>query len=440
MDIKRLNDLMGNEPAEINEYKLPRIHSDEVACMENVTQYGDAKRVLEFPEINSVLKEMKAFETLVENDIDSYTTLAANVRMGISRAVSEGTLEEDYGLPVSMENPNEEILAFTYEFVMEHAYQTFCEGDAMDMPKQSGGMMQKIMDRLGIRSDTLDLKDMLYMYLFQRYLGGRHDVKDSAESLGESFSDVLHILLEKAPPGMEGWIMSVKKSFMDQYGDDWEEALYSTAWKKYNEGRTGEVTESEEAKCPKIPSNVTKDVKDCMKELDELITKHKARPTFDTYKPSFYNAKKALELIMSKCKGGTMVDYKWAQIHFSRLKSPVTDYFPASLIKYLSHGGGEEDTLKSINENQIRGELDDLMKGMDIPNEPEAEDYVVSDSGRLGAKYSVSQYDMGHLGEFDEWDEAIAFIKDKMERDQFYPDVWYVDDHGGIELVRHWED
>lgn len=133
-----------------------------------------------------------------------------------------------------------------------------------------------------------------------------------------------------------------------------------------------------------------------------------------------------------------MVDYKWAQIHLTRLKSPVTDYFPASLVKYLSHGGGE-DTLKPVNENELRGELDDLMKGMGIPNEPDPEDYIISDAGRLGGNYAVSEYEGRHLGEFEEWDEAIAFIKSKMEKDQFYPDVWYVDDHGGIELVRHWE-
>lgn len=39
---------------------------------------------------------------------------------------------------------------------------------------------------------------------------------------------------ESAPPGMEDWIKSNKQRFKDQYGDDWEEILYATAWKMKN--------------------------------------------------------------------------------------------------------------------------------------------------------------------------------------------------------------
>lgn len=39
---------------------------------------------------------------------------------------------------------------------------------------------------------------------------------------------------EKAPPGMEDWIKDRKASFKKQYGDDWQEVLYATAWKEHN--------------------------------------------------------------------------------------------------------------------------------------------------------------------------------------------------------------
>lgn len=39
---------------------------------------------------------------------------------------------------------------------------------------------------------------------------------------------------EDAPPGMEDWIKSNKERFKQQYGDDWEEILYATAWKMKN--------------------------------------------------------------------------------------------------------------------------------------------------------------------------------------------------------------
>lgn len=35
---------------------------------------------------------------------------------------------------------------------------------------------------------------------------------------------------EASPPGMEDWIKKNKKRFKDEYGDDWEDVLYGTAW------------------------------------------------------------------------------------------------------------------------------------------------------------------------------------------------------------------
>ena len=40
---------------------------------------------------------------------------------------------------------------------------------------------------------------------------------------------------EDAPPGMEDWIKSNKDRFKQQYGEDWEEVLYATAWKMKND-------------------------------------------------------------------------------------------------------------------------------------------------------------------------------------------------------------
>lgn len=40
---------------------------------------------------------------------------------------------------------------------------------------------------------------------------------------------------EAAPPGMEDEIKKMKPKFKQQYGDDWEEKLYATAWKMYKD-------------------------------------------------------------------------------------------------------------------------------------------------------------------------------------------------------------
>ncbi|MDX1532656.1 MAG: hypothetical protein R3230_00460 [Nitrosopumilaceae archaeon] len=59
---------------------------------------------------------------------------------------------------------------------------------------------------------------------------------------------------EKAPPSKaaEDWIMSNKSKFKDQYGDDWEEILFATAWKLF--GNKESLDESE------APTNVTSGV------------------------------------------------------------------------------------------------------------------------------------------------------------------------------------
>lgn len=44
-------------------------------------------------------------------------------------------------------------------------------------------------------------------------------------------------LNEKAPPGKkaEEWIKKNKQKFKDEYGEDWEQVLYATAWKMFGE-------------------------------------------------------------------------------------------------------------------------------------------------------------------------------------------------------------
>jgi hypothetical protein len=39
---------------------------------------------------------------------------------------------------------------------------------------------------------------------------------------------------EEAPPGMEKWIKDRKPEFKKRYGDSWQQVLYATAWKQYN--------------------------------------------------------------------------------------------------------------------------------------------------------------------------------------------------------------
>ena len=65
-----------------------------------------------------------------------------------------------------------------------------------------------------------------------------------------------------------------------------------------------------------------------------------------------------------------------------------------------------------------------------MDNEIQDSDYVIGDSGSLGGMSYCSQ-----VGEFAEWDDLIDAIKADMEKEQFWPDVWYVNDHGNQEIV-----
>ncbi len=69
----------------------------------------------------------------------------------------------------------------------------------------------------------------------------------------------------------------------------------------------------------------------------------------------------------------------------------------------------------------------------DVDIQSEMEDgYVISDRRRGG--YSVSEGGE-HLDDFLEWDDAITFIADSMEHDKFWPNVFYVNDHGNVDLL-----
>jgi peptidoglycan hydrolase-like protein with peptidoglycan-binding domain len=66
--------------------------------------------------------------------------------------------------------------------------------------------------------------------------------------------------------------------------------------------------------------------------------------------------------------------------------------------------------------------------------EPEYDDYVISPAGALGGRYAVSVSGK-QLGEFVEYDDAIAAIDADKEKNQYFPDTFFVNDHGNIDLI-----
>lgn len=58
-------------------------------------------------------------------------------------------------------------------------------------------------------------------------------------------------------------------------------------------------------------------------------------------------------------------------------------------------------------------------------------DYKLSPCGRLGGMTGVSQ-DHKFLGEFSSNDEALRFIRKRMKQEGFWPNIWWISDHGNF--------
>lgn len=63
--------------------------------------------------------------------------------------------------------------------------------------------------------------------------------------------------------------------------------------------------------------------------------------------------------------------------------------------------------------------------------EPCDDDYFIQPTGSLGCRVAVAQGGK-YLRDFAEYTEAESFIRERMEREQFWPEVWQVSDHGNV--------
>lgn len=63
------------------------------------------------------------------------------------------------------------------------------------------------------------------------------------------------------------------------------------------------------------------------------------------------------------------------------------------------------------------------------------DDGTLAPSGPLGSRTSVSLHEVKFLGEFKDDAAAERFIRERMDRERFWPNVWKQDDHGGYTLV-----
>lgn len=62
------------------------------------------------------------------------------------------------------------------------------------------------------------------------------------------------------------------------------------------------------------------------------------------------------------------------------------------------------------------------------------QDAVIFDVGWLGSKYSLS-IEAKHIGEYSNYDETIVAYKNWCLKNQVFLDLYYIDDHGGVERI-----
>ena len=66
----------------------------------------------------------------------------------------------------------------------------------------------------------------------------------------------------------------------------------------------------------------------------------------------------------------------------------------------------------------------------DVPTEPSEGDYILSGSGPLGSRTTLSVAEGAWLGDFDSRDDAEAEIRARMAQERLWPNVWVLFDHG----------
>ena len=76
------------------------------------------------------------------------------------------------------------------------------------------------------------------------------------------------------------------------------------------------------------------------------------------------------------------------------------------------------------------------MKTFNLPDAPCDGDYVVTSNGfAYSLNHAVPGFSPGSPME-----DVVKLIRQQMDREQFWPDVWFVSDHGNLNLLAVAED
>jgi hypothetical protein len=71
---------------------------------------------------------------------------------------------------------------------------------------------------------------------------------------------------------------------------------------------------------------------------------------------------------------------------------------------------------------------------LDVPGE---EDGTITPAGPLGSRYAVALAG-SFLGYADDFEQAIGMLREAMDADRYWPDAWFISDHGNPHRLNLW--
>jgi hypothetical protein len=92
----------------------------------------------------------------------------------------------------------------------------------------------------------------------------------------------------------------------------------------------------------------------------------------------------------------------------------------------------EEMDETKVEREDIEEELDMIDADDMLPLEPDADDIVITTEGQLGSEYAAYQSGK-EIARSADWEELEDQIRKHMKATNWYPEVWFQDDHGGLE-------
>jgi len=110
---------------------------------------------------------------------------------------------------------------------------------------------------------------------------------------------------------------------------------------------------------------------------------------------------------------------------------PVEDYLnertaARPIADFEINGEHEIPSVYSVTGHPIVCEIDNTIDA------PEQGDYVLTPSGPLLGRTALSTHEGKYIGEYQTTDVALEIVASRMESEQFWPNIWWISDHGNL--------